>query len=253
MNINTLEPNVNNNYLTAITTVAPKSKTSDTADNYISDNKNVSPNVDSFSLSDDSFKETGIYSPNEFINSNYEVSTVNDITPYAVTSKTLNFKSGYAQEKTKWCAVACTASVLKYFGVTKTQSEVYKEAKNTTTVENEGINFKEAKAVLKEFANKTFTTSTNPTFRIISSKIDNGNIVMIRGSKNNNTVDHALICYGFTEDSDNKTYTLKVFDPSQISGGYGTLTCSKAGSSDYTLTVGSNTTTYNASEFIYGN
>ena len=175
------------------------------------------------------------------------------VTPYAVSSYELDNVIGYPQEYSNWCWVACTQTALKFVGVTKTQTQIYKKAKNTDTVENLTGTFADINRAITGFGETAFTTSTNPTFTGISDKIDDRYIVIIRGLKGNSTVGHDIICYGFTNDTSTGTYTLSIYDPSTLNGGEGTLTCSTKSSTNFTMTIGdSYTTTFNATNYMYG-
>ena len=174
------------------------------------------------------------------------------ITPYTVSSGEVDYE-GYPQEDSNWCWVACTQTALKFVGVTKTQTAIYKKGKNTDTVGNEMGTFADINRAITGFGKTAFTTSTSPTFTGISDKIDDRYIVIIRGLKGNSTVGHDIICYGFTKDTSTGTYSLSIYDPSTLNGGEGTLTCSTKNSTNFTMTIGdSYTTTFNATNYMYG-
>ncbi len=162
--------------------------------------------------------------------------------------------TGYSQEKSNWCWVACTRTVLKFLKVSPlpTQTEIYKKGKNVETEENETGDFVDIKRAIKFYTEKTFTSSTISSFNNISDAIRLDKIVIVRGLKGTSTEGHDLVVYGFEENEDEDIYVLKIYDPSTVDGGYGTLTCTKGTSKTFTWTIGDKSKTFTATNYMYG-
>jgi hypothetical protein len=189
-------------------------------------------------------------------NDNGLVKVCDDYSTMALSSAHYNELkiTGYPQENSYWCWVACTKTILKYLKVSPlpSQTEIYKTAKGVDKAENKQGNFTEIKKAISAYAKKEFTTSTKPSFNNISDAIRYDKIVIVRGLKENSTEGHDLVVYAFDENKDDGSYVLKIYDPDSNEGGDGTLTCEKGTNTTYTWTVGEKSKTFTATNYMYG-
>lgn len=204
------------------------------------------------------------YASDTTVNDNYFITEIGQsdsgIMPYAFESFSLNVSNvpECRQEDTNWCWVACTQYVLRYLGVSKTQSEIYKTAKDTQTVSNNTGTFSEINKAIKAIEGSTFYTGYTATYTNIHNRIIENNIAIIRGYKGGNSVAHDIVCYGYESSTDvageTDSYVLYVYDPASTNGGYGTLECSKTGTTKYTLKLngGNKSYSFNAIDYLYG-
>ena len=190
----------------------------------------------------------GINTSADMINFNNRMTSYNmSISPYALNKKTLNV-SLCSQENTNWCWVASAQMIMKYYGVNKTQDEIYMAAKGTTTVENTSGSATDIMTALNTLVSgESFTKVTTGKYSSIQNKISSGRPVIIIGKKGGNS--HAIVCKGFDKTNG---YVLNILDPSNSSGGISTMTCSSDSNSTYTLTNDNGRTfTFVAETIIY--
>ena len=195
------------------------------------------------------------------VNEKYLISemgqSASGIVPYAdaVSLNVSKFEDKYRQGNGNWCWVACTQFVLKYLGKYCSQAEIYKSAKNTDTVEDKRGTLDECKTAINNLEGSTFYSGNTATYKLVSGRIDNKNIVIIRGFRDGNSIGHTLVCYGYketTNSSGNTNYVLMIYDLDSNIGGYGTLTSTGEKSTSFTLKVGNNTSSFKTDNYIYG-
>lgn len=196
------------------------------------------------------------------VNDNYVVSEVeqndNGIMPYAKDGESLNIskiEDEYRQENSNWCWVACTQYVLKYLGTNCSQEEIYKSAKNVETVEDKRGTLDECKKAIKNLEGSVFSSGKSATYKLVSERIHDKYIVILRGFRNGGSIGHDLVCYGYqttTNTNGSTNYELLVYDPDSKVGGYGKLISTGEKSANFKLKVGTNESSFTTADYIYG-
>lgn len=179
---------------------------------------------------------------------------ISDFDPimYSISSKTLNV-SGVTQEKSKWCNVACAQMMLDYYYVTKSQSDIYKEAKNTTTVQNNSITSGEVKKVLNNNLSVTSFKSVTGTYASAKTRIGANCPVILNGefvnpSDSTDHFGHAVICYGYRTDG-SSIFEFYVYDPAD--GSSKTISTTSGNSNVFSIDRSGITYQYTVQAFIY--
>ena len=175
------------------------------------------------------------------------------VTPYAAATKTLSM-TPYTQETNHWCWAACAKMVLKYYGVSTSQTNIVISVKGYPSPDNNinemgGTGAEIATALNSFYSDGDFAVVTNSrhiTFNYIKNKIAANKPVIMTGTLSNGD-GHAIVCYGY--DTSGEDYILYIIDPAV--GRTGTLTASSSDATSYSMSVtGQPSTSYTTATFV---